>query len=75
MQTVKDDDGQVKPVIPDQGTIIHEEKPFFILCKPKLLPLKSITLEKLEKLQRDAEEKARQGFWKRHQMLLGKSQN
>lgn len=26
-------------------------------CKPKLLPLKTFTIEKLEKLQREAEEK------------------
>jgi BBSome-interacting protein 1 len=26
-------------------------------CKPKLLPLKTFTIEKLEKLQKEAEEK------------------
>lgn len=27
-----------------------------VLCKPKLLPLKSVTLEKLEKMQLEAQE-------------------
>ncbi|CAI9541381.1 unnamed protein product [Staurois parvus] len=31
-----------------------------VLCKPKLLPLKSVTLTKLEKMQRDAQEVIRQ---------------
>ena len=31
-----------------------------ILCKPKLLPLKSVTLEKLEKMQMEAQEAVRQ---------------
>jgi BBSome-interacting protein 1 len=44
----------------NQSIVIQEEKPFFIFCKPKLLPLKSMTLEKLEKMQRQAEEKAKQ---------------
>lgn len=30
-----------------------------VLCKPKLLPLKSVTLEKLEKMQRAAQETVR----------------
>lgn len=30
-----------------------------VLCKPKLLPLKSFTLQKLEKMQKDATEKAK----------------
>ena len=30
-----------------------------VLCKPKLLPLKSVTLEKLEKMQKEANEKAK----------------
>ncbi len=31
-----------------------------ILCKPKLLPLKSVTLEKLEKMQKDAQDTVKQ---------------
>uniref|UniRef100_A0A0N5AB23 Uncharacterized protein n=1 Tax=Syphacia muris TaxID=451379 RepID=A0A0N5AB23_9BILA len=29
-----------------------------VFCKPKLIPLKSITIEKLEKMQREAMEKS-----------------
>lgn len=49
---------ELLPAIPTQGIVIQEEEPFFLLCNPKLLPLKSVTLEKLEKMQRDAVEKA-----------------
>lgn len=49
---------RLPPVIPGQGIAIKEEKPFFLLCKPKLLPLKSITLEKLERMQNEAKERA-----------------
>lgn len=31
-----------------------------VLCKPKLLPLKSLTMEKLEKMQQAAQETIRQ---------------
>jgi len=31
-----------------------------VLCKPKLLPLKSLTLEKLEKMQQAAQDTIRQ---------------
>lgn len=37
-----------------------EDVPTMVLCKPKLLPLKSVTLEKLEKMQREAQEIIRQ---------------
>ena len=30
-----------------------------VLCKPKLLPLKSFTLQKLEKMQKEASAKAK----------------
>lgn len=47
-------------VLPKQGLLYQEDKPHYILCKPKLIPLKSVTLEKLEKMQRDAEIKIRE---------------
>lgn len=37
-----------------------EDVPTLVLCKPKLLPLKSVTLEKLEKMQQEAQEVIRQ---------------
>lgn len=43
--------------IPHKGLLHNEETPEYILCKPKLMPLKSVTLEKLEKMQKEADEK------------------
>lgn len=37
-----------------------EDVPTMVLCKPKLLPLKSVTLEKLEKMQMEAQEVVKQ---------------
>jgi len=50
----------LKEVLPKQGQLYDEDLPSMVLCKPKLLPLKSVTLEKLEKMQRDAEETVRE---------------
>ena len=49
----------IKEVLPKHGQLYDEDLPTMVLCKPKLLPLKSVTLEKLEKMQRDAEETVR----------------
>lgn len=49
----------LKPIIPNDGTVIDSESLGFIFCKPKLLPIKSITIEKLEQLQQTANERAR----------------
>lgn len=38
------------------GQLSMEDVPTMILCKPKLLPLKSVTLEKLEKMQMEAQD-------------------
>ncbi|NXX93669.1 BBIP1 protein, partial [Centropus bengalensis] len=47
-----------REVLPKQGQLSVEDAPAMVLCKPKVLPLKSVTLEKLEKLQRAAMEAA-----------------
>ncbi|XP_012535592.1 BBSome-interacting protein 1 [Monomorium pharaonis] len=47
-------------ILPRQGLLYQKEEVNFILCKPKLIPLKSVTLEKLEKMQRDAEIKLKE---------------
>ncbi|XP_078499896.1 BBSome-interacting protein 1 [Lissotriton helveticus] len=49
-----------REVLPKQGQLCVEDVPAMVLCKPKLLPLKSVTLEKLEKMQREAQETIRQ---------------
>lgn len=46
-------------VLPKHGFIYSEQVPNMVLCKPKLLPLKSITLQKLEQMQKEAGKQAR----------------
>jgi len=44
----------LKEVIPKTGEPIKEKKELSeILCKPKILPLKSLTLQKLEEMEKD----------------------
>ncbi len=40
-------------VLPRTGMLYTEESQSMVLCKPKIMPLKSVTLEKLEKMQKD----------------------
>ncbi|KOC60814.1 BBSome-interacting protein 1 [Habropoda laboriosa] len=47
-------------ILPRQGLLYQKENLDYILCKPKLIPLKSVTLEKLEKMQKDAELKIKE---------------
>ncbi|XP_025418086.1 BBSome-interacting protein 1 [Sipha flava] len=47
----------IKHFVPKVGLLHHKESPQLILCKPKLMPLKSMTLEKLQKMQSEAEKK------------------
>ena len=46
----------VQEVLPKYGLLFTEQCPMPVLCKPKIMPLKSVTLEKLEKMQKDAQE-------------------
>lgn len=50
-----------KEVLPTKGMLFTESSPTVIFSKPKVLPLKSVTLEKLEKIQKEAEEKLKTG--------------
>ena len=47
-------DKQIKEILPKAG-LVYSEKALLseALCKPKLLPLKSVTLLKLESLEQD----------------------
>ncbi|NXS01855.1 BBIP1 protein, partial [Oxylabes madagascariensis] len=47
-----------RPLSPFAGQLSVEDTAAMVLCKPKILPLKSVSLEKLEKLQRAALEAA-----------------
>lgn len=43
----------INRILPKNGLLIYEEKPELIMCKPRLIPLKSLTLQKLENMQKD----------------------
>ncbi|CAD5206881.1 unnamed protein product [Bursaphelenchus okinawaensis] len=45
---------------PQNGFLFKEMELSPVLCKPKLIPLKSVTLEKLEKMQEQAMEKLKE---------------
>lgn len=45
-----------KEVLPKQGLLFTEQNPTPILCKPKIMPMKSVTLEKMENMQKEAQE-------------------
>jgi BBSome-interacting protein of 10 kDa len=49
----------LKSIIPKSGIVIQEENPYYILCKPKLLPIKSVTFQKLEQINEELKEKAK----------------
>lgn len=51
-----DETSAFKDYVPKVGLIYHKESAQLIFCKPKLMPLKSVTLEKLEKLQKESSE-------------------
>lgn len=50
----------LSPIVPSEGIVIHEETGIYVLCKPKLMPMKSVTIEKLEQMQRNAYTRAMQ---------------
>ncbi|GFN90556.1 Bbsome-interacting protein 1 [Plakobranchus ocellatus] len=52
--------GRVSEWLPKKGQVYQEDMPTVALCKPKLLPLKSVTLEKMEKMQREAQEEVKE---------------
>lgn len=48
---------KLQEVLPKAGLVVSEKGNLAeVLCKPKLLPLKSITLEKLEQMEKELEE-------------------
>lgn len=48
----------IKEIVPKSGLLFQEITLHPVLCKPKIMPLKSVTLEKLEKMQKQAQDKA-----------------
>ena len=47
---------EIIEILPKHGHLFREQSPTPVLCKLKIMPLKSVTLEKLEKMQKDAQE-------------------
>jgi len=45
-----------KEVLPKQGLLFTEQNSTPVLCKPKMMPMKSVTLEKMENMQKEAQE-------------------
>lgn len=46
----------LKEIIPKNGIVFNEKNEFSeILCKPKILPLKSMTIKKIEDLDKEFE--------------------
>lgn len=58
--SLHDDEGIREVFWPASGYLFKEVALSPVFCKPKLIPLKSVTLEKLEKMQLEALEKLRQ---------------
>lgn len=50
--SVNDD---LNPILPKTGQLLIEDTKELLLCKPRLIPLKSYTLEKLEQMQQNAQ--------------------
>jgi BBSome-interacting protein 1 len=47
---------KLKEIIPKNGIVFNEKNNFpEVLCKPKLLPIKSTTIRKLEELEKNFE--------------------
>ncbi|KAB7495220.1 BBSome-interacting protein 1 [Armadillidium nasatum] len=58
-----------KEVLPRKGLLYQEDNMPLALCRPKLMPLKSVTLEKLEEMQKSAIEKTKQQQQQQQQQL------
>lgn len=49
----------VREVVPKQGLLYSEKGALSeVLCKPKIMPIKSLTLEKLERMEAEAAARA-----------------
>ena len=57
-----------REVLPKKGLLFTENHAHLVLCKPKLLPLKSVTLEKMEQMQKDAKLKVQDQVQKEQEM-------
>ncbi|CAF0831591.1 unnamed protein product [Adineta steineri] len=51
---------RIDEYLPTQGLLYFDEQLKYVISKPKIMPLKSLTLEKLETLQTEAQDKLKQ---------------
>lgn len=51
---------QFREMLPKKGLSFTESQPQLVLCKPKLLPLKSFTLQRLEEMQMEAKKRSQE---------------
>jgi BBSome-interacting protein 1 len=57
MESVNGDKNSIKEVLPKTGLVYSERGALTeVLCKPKIIPLKSAVLEKLQKIEGEQEE-------------------
>lgn len=54
------DKDNLKEILPSTGLLFQQEFHSFVLSKPKLIPLKSVTIQRLESMQQEAEKKAKE---------------
>lgn len=54
-----EDPPPVREILPKRGYLHYEDSLSFVLSKPKLLPLKSFTMEKLEQIQAESIQKSK----------------
>ncbi len=47
---------EIREVLPRFGKLYVEEIPEVVMCKPKIMPLKSFSLQKTEKIQHETQE-------------------
>uniref|UniRef100_A0A2K6VR29 BBSome-interacting protein 1 n=1 Tax=Onchocerca volvulus TaxID=6282 RepID=A0A2K6VR29_ONCVO len=67
-------DSEIKEILnASNGLSFCEEELSPVFCKPKLIPLKSVTLEKLEKMQSDAMEMMKKMEESKHKISIEQS--
>ncbi|KAA0151515.1 hypothetical protein FNF27_07085 [Cafeteria roenbergensis] len=59
--SIIDADGRIAELLPLDGLVYSERQELSeVMCKPKILPIKSVTMERLEQLEEDAAKAARE---------------
>ena len=51
---------QLPEVLPTKGALFLEHSSTAVLCKPRIMPLKSVTLQKMDQIQKEAQKTAKE---------------